>query len=237
MSADFSFRQFDISQSNASMKVGTDGVLLGAWACDGFTPARVADIGTGTGLIALMCAQRFPDARITAIDIHTPSLEDAARNIAASPWHDRIDIIDENFVRWVPDRKFDLIISNPPFFTEALRSPDTARAASRHAGDLSPVSLIERAPDLLTPSGCIAFIAPVALDDEVEWTSTLHKMHPVRHTRVLSKVGKAPLRSLWELSLSPAAIKTDTLAIRGKDGSYTREYLRLTCDFYLHLTQ
>lgn len=132
----FKFKQFTIFHDKCAMKVGTDGVLLGAWA-----PAdkakRILDVGTGTGLIALQLAQRNPHARITAIEIDAAAAGQATENVSHSPWADRVEVICHDFRDYQPENRFDLIVSNPPYFIDALKCPDEQRCTARHAGNLN----------------------------------------------------------------------------------------------------
>ena len=129
----FTFKQFHVEQDRTAMKVGTDGVLLGAWAEGGCT---ILDIGTGTGLVALMMAQRFEDAQVVGIDIDPDASEQARENVAASPFASRISILHTSLQAFSTERKFDAIVSNPPYFEHSLKNPDAARAAARHADSL-----------------------------------------------------------------------------------------------------
>ena len=175
----FRFKQFSVDDSRSAMKIGTDGVLLGAWAnCGG--AATVVDVGTGTGLIALMMAQRYADARVLAIDVDNAACEDARANVAASPWTGRVTVIEGDVLGWIPDDSTGrplCIVSNPPFFTEALRSPDTARALARHGCGLGVESLIEWASGVMTGSDdSLSFIAPAGRDDELHFQLSLRRL-------------------------------------------------------------
>jgi tRNA1Val (adenine37-N6)-methyltransferase len=143
----FHFKQFSIRQDRSAFKVGTDGVLLGAWT-DVAGVETVLDVGTGTGLLALMLAQRSA-ARITAIEIDGPSSDQARENTAASPWHNRISIMNTSLQDFRPEGRFDLVISNPPFFQDSLRPPDNDRAISRHDALLTLKELATTVPRLM----------------------------------------------------------------------------------------
>lgn len=141
------------------MKVGTDGVLLGAWA-----PAdkakRILDVGTGTGLIALQLAQRNPHARITAIEIDAAAAGQATENVSHSPWAGRVEVICHDFRDYQPENRFDLIISNPPYFIDALKCPDEQRCTARHTGNLNYDLLFRRSASLLEEQGVVSIIIP-----------------------------------------------------------------------------
>ena len=141
------------------MKVGTDGVLLGAWAP--VDQAHTAlDVGTGTGLVALQLAQRNPHLRVTAVEIDAPAAAQAAENVAGSPWPDRIEVVCADFNDFQPDGRFDLIVSNPPYFFDALPCPDRQRNTARHAGGLNYDLLFRRSARLLSEGGVVSIVIP-----------------------------------------------------------------------------
>lgn len=223
----FRFKQFSVANRLAAMKVGTDGVLLGAWA-DTTGARRILDAGTGSGLIALMLAQRTPDASITAIDIVDDAVTEAAENIAASPWSDRITALHGDILTYRPNSPYDIIVSNPPFFNTTLRSPDSARAIARHGDGLTFGSLIALAPSLLAPDGSLAFISPAEREDDIVCAAAMARMYITRLTRVYTRRRAiSPARILWQLELKPAPLVTTSLRI-GDDC-----YQTLTAPFYL----
>ncbi|MDR0892473.1 MAG: methyltransferase, partial [Mediterranea sp.] len=149
----FQFKQFTVWHDKCAMKVGTDGVLLGAWASVAGA-RRLLDVGTGTGLIALMLAQRCDaDARLVALDIDALAVEQARGNVAASLWSDRIEVLEADFKQYHPDVKFDVVVSNPPYFTEALACPDPQRNMARHNDSLSYGKLLEGVAKFLSQEG------------------------------------------------------------------------------------
>ncbi len=223
----FRFKQFSVANRLAAMKVGTDGVLLGAWA-DTTGAGRILDAGTGSGLIALMLAQRAPGASITAIDIVDDAVAEAAANIAASPWSDCITALREDMLTHRPDCPYDLIVSNPPFFNTTLRSPDSARALARHGDGLTFESLIAIAPSLLAPGGTLAFISPAEREDDIVCAAAMARMHITRLTRVYTRRrAVVPTRILWQLTMQPAPLVTASLRVGDED------YTALTEPFYL----
>ena len=155
----FRFKQFAVRQDRCPMKVGTDGVLLGAWAEVRPGDRRMLDVGTGTGLIALMLAQRSA-AWITAVDIDVECATQAAENFAASPWADRLDAVSVAVQRYDPVEKFDLIVSNPPYYVDSLLSPDEGRNTARHAAGLPFGELAAAVVRLLSPGGRFALVLP-----------------------------------------------------------------------------
>lgn len=233
----FQFRQFSISDNNSAMKIGTDGVLLGSWAFGNLSPARILDIGTGTGLIALMLAQRFPDALITAIEIDPVAASEARANTLHSPWAARITVEQGDFNRHIPDGTYDAIVSNPPFFDETLPSPTAARDIARREKTLTLDSLIERSAGMLSPGGHLALIAPCRRTDSIIYRCAINRLDVDRMTTVAPKSGIEPIRVLLQAVKGSAdSYETDRLDIRDTAGAYTDAYRRLTQPFYLPST-
>ena len=227
----FRFKQFEIANSSSAMKVGTDGVLLGAWAY-GENPQRILDIGSGSGVISLMLAQRFPEARITGIEIDNNATDEARMNASKTPWSTRVEFVCHDFCDWSSDEKFDLIVSNPPFFTNGLKSPDKSRATARHADILSPSAVLSRGADMLTPDGIIAMIVPADMVDNLIFEAAMHRLNAVNITSVTTRTGKPARRALISFSnLARPTVKT-ILTISDNAG-FTPEYRHLTRDFYL----
>lgn len=223
----FRFKRFSVVNRLAAMKVGTDGVLLGAWT-DITGAGLILDAGTGSGLIALMLAQRAPHALIDAIDIVDDAVAEAAANIAASPWADRITACRADLLAYRPETRYDLIVSNPPFFNTTLRSPDDARALARHGDGLSFESLIAAAPPLLAADGRLAFISPADREDDIVCAAAMARMHVTRLTRVYTRLrAPSPTRLLWQLDMRPAPLVTASLRVGDSC------YQALTGPFYL----
>ncbi len=216
------------------MKVGTDGVLIGAWCCPS-EYSRILDIGTGTGLISLMLAQRFRNAQITAIESNTEACIDAALNFAASPFRKRITLINKSLEEHTPDGGFDLIISNPPYFAKSLVAKDMGRNLARHQDTFQPIHFAE-ASRWLNKHGMLAGIYPLDGFDDLLKHSTINKLHLHRKTAVQPTPQKAPHRILFEFGFieKPAEI-TEPLIIEsdGRHG-YGIEYKELTSAFYLN---
>lgn len=231
----FRFKQFEVLNERTAMKVGTDGVLLGAW-CPVESAHQVLDVGTGCGVIALMIAQRNNDSVIQGIDIDLNAIEEASTNFANSPWSDRLTARECDFNDMLDKTvKFDLIVSNPPFFSDSLLPPDVARTVARHTQTLTYPQLIEGSVRLLTENGTLAFISPTEAEAGIIEAATFASL-PVRHiTRVISKEGSAPKRTLWMLSRRETEYLEDTLTISRAEGPFTEEYVALTRDFYLKM--
>lgn len=239
----FRFKQFSVDDSHSAMKIGTDGVLLGAWT-RAENARTVIDVGTGTGLVALMMAQRYAGVDIVGVDIDREACRDAVANVAASPWPGRVKIVEADVFAWAADdvavgRPL-CIVSNPPFFTETLRSPDKARALARHGEGLGVGSLIEWASCMMTgPDDSLSFIAPAERDDEVQYQLSLNRLAAVRMTDVVSREGRPAVRRLYE-ARREAAVTTpcvrETIVIREVSGMYSQPYIALTEKFYLDST-
>ena len=228
----FSFKQFTVRHDRCAMKVGTDGVLLGAWApVDGVR--RVLDVGTGTGLIALQLAQRNASLRVSAVEIDADAARQAAENVARSPWGDRIEVICADFKDFQSSDGFDLIVSNPPYFVDALPCPDLQRNTARHAGELTYDLLFRRAVRLLAEEGVVSIIVPAEVERVAEEAAWMQGLCPRRRTRVFTKAGKPARRVLLTFSRQLGPVDEDTLCIHRPDGSHTDDYRRLTGDFYL----
>lgn len=230
----FRFKQFEIRDELSAMKIGTDGVLLGAWV-DISNDSTILDIGTGTGLVALMCAQRNKEATIEGIDIVEDAVMEARQNVTSSPWDKRITIVNSDIRTYAPDTRYDHIVSNPPFFLSSLHSPDAARTTARHTTTLTYGDLVTAAERLLRPEGRLSVVLPT--DCAMQFRYTAFERLWLRHiTDVTTREGEAPKRTLMEFQLTsyPLMPRHDTLTIHHADGSYTEQYRRLTEEFYLN---
>jgi tRNA1Val (adenine37-N6)-methyltransferase len=232
----FSFKKFTVFQDRCAMKVGVDGVLLGAWASVENTK-NILDVGTGTGLIALMLAQRST-AAITAIDIDKNAVEQAIENVIQSPWQDRIDIINQSFQNFTDTftAKFDLIVSNPPYFVNALKAPDFARSSARHTDFLSHEDLIDNASELLNPNGRICLILPPIEAEKCKQYALKKELFCNNETFVYPKPDTKPKRVLLEFSNSQTLKSIHYLTMEENERHiYTNEFKTLVKDFYLKL--
>jgi len=228
----FEFKQFRIEQHRAAMKVGTDGVLLGAWTPVG-EAQRILDVGTGTGLIALMLAQRSASI-IDAIEIDTPASEEARFNFEQSKWNSRLKVINMDFFPFsgLSSGSYDLIVSNPPYFVNSLKSSNKALAVARHNQMLTFQNLISGARKLLENNGRFCVIIPFGSFTEFRELARLEGFFPGLQTTVLPQVGKAPKRILLEFTLQPGFPVENTLAILDEEGLYTQNYKQLTGEYY-----
>ena len=225
----FKFKHFEIQQAINAHKVGTDSMLLGALAKGNFT--RILDIGTGTGILALMAAQNHPKASVTAIEPDLPSYEEAINNFQNSPFSDRILGINSTLQYFGSMEKFDLIISNPPYFQNAYLSEDPDRNRARHTSDLPIYELYEFAADLLAEGGEMHVIIPFeletthverAFDNDLFVKKVVHSISPNGTTK----------RSILVFSEEEVDPEVSQFQIRQNDGNYTSEYKELTKEFH-----
>ena len=230
----FQFKQFTVHQQRCAMKVGTDGTLLGAWAHVPVASARILDIGTGTGLIALMMAQRFPDASVLGIDIDKDAVSQAQENVAASPFASRIAICNENILDFDDSEGFDAIVSNPPYFVESLTCPDKQRTMARHTISLTHEGLMRSAFRLLKPNGLFSLVIPTECRSSIEAEAHLAGFFLTRVCMIRTTPKKESKRQLIEFSKYPdnkLIIEEGIL----EDSPNVRSpwYQQLTQDFYI----
>lgn len=239
MSQPFKFKQFTVKQDKCAMKIGTDGVLLGAWINSTTEPFNVLDIGTGTGVISLMTAQQFPSTQIEAIEIDENAFEQAVENFENSPWNDRLFCYHASFQEFfneVDDEKYDLIVSNPPFFNNSQKSENKQRNIARFEDALPFEHLLFGCSKLLSDNGTAAFIIPN--EQEAKFLDIAKKMHlfPSKITHVKGNNNSAIKRSLISLSFKEfTSILPNTLVLEKERHIYTPEYKNLVKEFYLNL--
>lgn len=233
----FKFKQFSVAQDRCPMKVGTDGVLLGAWA-EANNARSVLDIGTGTGLIAVMMAQRIQEAQIKGIDIDETSCEQATENMTLSPWGDRLESIHssiQDYARFTRD-KFDLIVSNPPFFSGGTFSSKEARNTVRHTVKLPNGDLLSAARNLLNKDGLFCVILPHIEGLRFVEVARNYNLYCTKMTEVFPKVDKPVERLLLQFEHQEKEMRTDSLVIqKEKRNDFTDDYIALTREFYLNL--
>lgn len=216
------------------MKVGTDGVLLGAWT-DVQHSRRILDIGTGTGLIALMLAQRCEKAQVTAIDIDTDAVSQAQENIADSPWKDRVEARLQDVCSYSTENRFDTIVSNPPYFVDSLECPDNQRTLARHANTLDAERLLGKVAELLLDDGLFSLILPADQADHIIRMAADNGLYLSHYTTVITRPGLPPKRVLMEFRKTEGSCKTDELIIELNRHVYSEGYIALTKDFYLKM--
>jgi tRNA1Val (adenine37-N6)-methyltransferase len=236
----FQFKQFTIKQERAAMKVGTDGVLLGAWAPLINNPYNILDIGSGTGLISLMLAQRSTAEHIDAIEIDEKAYEECVDNFENSPWGDRVfcyhadleEFTDELFEE---EEEYDLIVSNPPFYSENYSSGDEKRDQARFQEALPFDMLIECSQALLSENGIFAVIIPFKEEENFIQLCASVNLFPLKITRVKGNVNTDIKRSLLAFTRIEQLPLIDELTIEIDRHLYTDEYINLTKDFYLKM--
>ena len=214
------------------MKVNTDGVLLGAWT-DVDEAASILDIGTGTGVIALMMAQRNTAAIIDAIDIDESAFRQASENFLNSPWCDRLYAHHVSLQEYFTEKKYDLIISNPPYFIDDYKTESDQKNIAKHSVSLSYQELISGIARLLADNGVASIILPLFNFDLFRSLASEKKLFITRLTEVIAVEGKPPYLVLIKLSRQELNYSKNTLIIQNESGSFTDEYKSLTKDFYL----
>lgn len=244
----FHFKRFSVVNERSAMKVNTDGVLLGAAMTILPTDRRLLDVGTGTGTIALMAAQRvqgeIPDqvrdeVMIDAIDIDEPSATEAAANFSNSPWQAMLHAHNMSLDRFAADLeraevKYDLIFSNPPYFEDSMPAPDERKSTARHTSEgLSYRDIFEFAKDRLKEEGRVSLVLPSDQEAAVCRYARMCSLHLFRILRIRTVPRKAPSRVILEFSRLRKATPEDTVMTIQNEGQYTQEYLSLTKDFYL----
>ena len=229
----FTFKQFEIRQDRCAMKVGTDGVLLGAWArvehCK-----RILDVGTGTGLVALMAAQRS-HAEVVGIDLDADAVSQAAENAAASPWSSRVLVMAADVKEYADAQLYDAILCNPPFFENSLKCPDAARTMARHTDTLTFDDLARCAARLLAPDGEFSVVIPYDRTTDMTVSAACYGLFATRQTIVYPFEGARPKRMLMAFSKQGGAHTPAPLYIQDAQRIHTPEYVALVKDFYLKM--
>ncbi len=234
----FSFKQFSVEQDRTAMKIGTDGVLLGAWTPIENNPFSILDIGTGTGIIALMLAQRSSAEQIDALEIDEEAYEQATDNFENSPWNDRLFCFHAGLDEFVeePEDEYDLIVSNPPFYSEDYKSNDEQRDLARFQDAMPFEDLIEAAALLLSENGIFTVIIPFKEESTFLALAKEYELFPLKITRVKGTPTTEMKRSLLAFGRKETPnFPIDELIIETARHIYTPEYIALTKDFYLKM--
>lgn len=235
MAHGFRFKRFGVSHDGPAMKVGTDGVLLGAWCTVREGTERALDVGTGTGLIALMLAQRGEGwgMAVDAVEVDAGVAGQAEANVQSSPWSGRVRVINSP-VQDFGGSGYGLVVSNPPYFEESLLPPEPSRMAARHTRLLTHDELAASAARLLAPDGIFAMVLPHAAGEDFIAICREAGLHLHRQTTVRTTPAAEPKRTLMEFGRETVAtIAEDTLVVQTAPERYTAEYMALTRDFYL----
>lgn len=227
----FKFKCLSVSQRLSAMKVGTDGVLLGAWARGG---DHILDIGCGTGVIALMMAQRYPHCIVQGVDIDADAAAEAGENVKASPFAERVSIFHTPLQSFMPTKKFDAIVSNPPFFNHGFTTPDKARRMARQTTSLSFADITDFAAKWLATEGELSVVLPVEELSEFSFQASLRGLFLAREYSVKTVANKAPKRCLVSYTLSrPKTFDKQIVVLMDGQGERTAWYHALTQDFYI----
>lgn len=237
MSKPFQFKEFTVAQDQCAMKIGTDGVLLGAWVSLKTNPNSILDIGAGTGLIALMLAQRSDTETIEAIEIDDAAYQQCVGNFENSPWGDRLFCYHAGLDEMVAeiDEPYDLIVSNPPFFTEEVSSGDSARDMARQNNALPFKELLEGVAQLLHPLGSFAVIIPYKEEVGFIETALGLGLYPNKITNVRGHANASLKRSLLQFTFQDTGVIREELTIAIERHRYTKEYIALVRPFYLKM--
>ena len=226
----FRFKQFEIEQDRCAMKVGTDGVLLGAWAQGG---RRILDIGSGTGLISLMMAQRFPEAEVVGIDMDADACGQARENVMASPFRDRVEIVCCRLQDFGEAGVFDAIVSNPPFFVDSLKNPDSKRTMARHTDSLPFRDLFAGVKRLLSDEGGFSAIVPAEVVEQFVAESCMLGFYLIRKCGGKTVARKQPKRFMLSFAkhrISPYEEHVETMM--DSQGNRSEWYRKITEEFY-----
>lgn len=234
----FQFKQFSVQQDQCAMKIGTDGVLLGAWAPIENNPIRILDIGTGTGILSLMLAQRSDAEQLDALEIDEKSYEQAVDNFEDSPWNDRLFCYHASLTEFIeePEHQYDLIVCNPPFYSEDYKPENEQRNLARFQDAMPFEDLIEAVAVLLSDEGVLAVVIP--FKEEIRFISLAqkHQLFPLKITRVRGTPTSDIKRSLLAFSRKETAnCPMDELVIETQRHVYTSDYTILAQDFYLKM--
>lgn len=229
----FQFKQFTVWHDKCAMKVGTDGVLLGAWT-NVANAQRILDIGTGTGLVALMLAQRSK-AFVVALEIDNAAAGQAIENVARSPWQDRIEVLHADFKHYISTTQFDVIVSNPPYFADSLKCPDPQRNTARHNNRLPYEDLLKGVSRLLTTDGEFTIVIPADISDRVKEIAACHSLYPSVQLNVITRPELPPKRNLITFTFQKQQCRTEELIIELARHEYSKEYIMLTKDYFLKM--
>ncbi|MEL6250525.1 MAG: methyltransferase [Bacteroidota bacterium] len=230
----FHFRQFNIAQDRTAMKVGTDSILLGAWV-DAKKPQRILDIGIGTGILCLMMAQKFDTAKIEGVELDPDAYKQAKENIAFSPWSDRIQVFQQSIQDFRETKPYDLIISNPPYFSGDLEAKGNPRKNARQGEDLDLEVLVRQLGLFLAENGQAHIILPFDKLEALKGLLGKHKLSPHKLCTVYPRPEKAPYRFLMALGKEDKSLVEEEIVIQiGGANHYSEAYKKLTQEFYAH---
>jgi tRNA1Val (adenine37-N6)-methyltransferase len=228
----FRFKQFEVEQADCAMRINTDGVLLGAIVTQ-LQPLYILDIGTGTGVIAMMLAQRFTEAKVTAVEIDGPAAFRAASNFERSPFAARLQVHHSDIKTYQSDDQYDLIVANPPYFVNDLKNPELRKGLARHADHHFFDALLRKVATILSQNGTFWVILPSKQAQELITNAVLFKLFPHKVIHVHSDATKPMFRQIICLGFSTAPLLQENFYIYSAAGVYTDAYKNLLKNFFL----
>lgn len=228
----FQFQQFRVEQDRCAMKISTDSVLLGTLIQEEF-PIQILDIGTGTGVIALILAQRYPQAQIKAVELDEDAADQATENFAQSPFSSRLKLVKGRFQEFPEEDQFDLLVSNPPYFPNHLKASDPRRNQALHTDELSFLDLLEKAVKLLTEEGSLWVILPPAQMKEFEVLAGKQSLFPKKLVSVKDSADSKVIRQVVQFQRKIELRVEEELILKESDGSFSASYSRLISGFLL----
>ena len=232
MGSIFKFKKFEVDQSDCAMKINTDGVLLGAVAVHA-APLRVLDIGTGTGVIALMLAQRYENALIDAVEIDKPAAIRAATNFSQSLFAERLMVNWTDIASFKSGSQFELIVSNPPYFVNDLKNPEARKGVARHTHEDFFAALLKKVAQLLTKDGVFWVILPVKQAEQLVVNAVLSQLFPSKIIHVYSDIYKTEFRQIVCFSFNSEKAVHENFYIYEAEGVYTAAYVKLLKEYFL----
>ncbi len=232
MDKPFRFKQFSLSHSRSAQKIGTDSVILGSWL-KADAPKQILDVGSGCGLLAFMMAQRFPQAQVTGIEKDPPSYCESLENLTSSPYQKQVKFYNADFCTWDYQEKFDLIVSNPPYFESGQNTERSARDHARRQKSLSHAILLQQMEKLLSPMGIIALILPPPEAKTFIENAQKKGLYLSRFCHLKSRANTESKRSLFSLSRKASPTEKEELILYDAAGKRHPQHALLTQDFYL----
>lgn len=229
----FRFKEFSVRQEQSAMKISTDSVILGAWIKHVKTPNTVLDIGTGTGLLALMVAQQFPNSKITGLEIEKDAFEEASHNFSQAKWSNNLQAINLSLQKHAPSQKFDFIITNPPYFVNSLHNQSSKKTTARHTSELSFEEIVSFSLTHLTLNGQLALILPITEFLMFEKIANDHHLYLVKELLITPNHKKTTNRACGLFSRNKQTKTTEHLQVRDEKNNYTISHKKLTESFYL----
>jgi tRNA1Val (adenine37-N6)-methyltransferase len=229
----FKFKQFSITQNVNAMKVGTDAMVLGA-SIEADAPKNILDVGSGTGVISLMLAQRFLKSIIQAVEIDHLSARECELNFQQSKWTKRLSVHQADFLKWSTDETFDLVVSNPPFYQSTLENADGRAAAARHESALPMDGMLQKIESILTENGAFWVIVPSEYEARWKTVAMRYQLHCNSEIMIFGKEGGTLKRCILKFQRFPKQLVTSKFFIRDSEGKYSPSYIELTREFHFN---